>query len=139
MSGGCGVAHRARAVPPALATTASALVFTQVSAGSSHTCGVTSDNRLYCWGANNNGRVGDGTKTDRLVPVPIGGALRFRQVSPGFFSTCAVTTDYRAYCWGENDTGQLGDGTLSSHLTPVPVTGGICSASCRTPGPTPAP
>jgi alpha-tubulin suppressor-like RCC1 family protein len=110
-------------VSPALATTASTLVFAQVSAGRDHTCGVTSDSRLYCWGLNS-GAVGDGTTINRLVPVPVGGALRFRQVSAGWNSTCAVTTDNRAYCWGDNFFGELGDGTTSNRLTPTAVTGG---------------
>ena len=109
---------------PTLATTASALVFTRTSAGYQHSCGVTSDNRLYCWGYNGFGAVGDGTTTDRLVPVPVGGALRFRQVSAGFGITCAVTTDDRAYCWGHNDLGTLGDGTTTARLVPTRVTGG---------------
>ncbi len=108
---------------PAVATTASTLVFAQVSAGRDHTCGVTSDSRLYCWGLNS-GAVGDGTTINRLVPVPVGGALRFRQVSAGWNSTCAVTTDNRAYCWGDNFLGELGDGTTSNRLTPTAVTGG---------------
>jgi len=38
---------------PALATASpQALSFRQLSAGYRHTCGVTSDNRAYCWGAN---------------------------------------------------------------------------------------
>jgi alpha-tubulin suppressor-like RCC1 family protein len=109
---------------PAVATTASTLVFAQVSAGRDHTCGVTSDNRLFCWGYNPDGAVGDGTSTNRLVPVPIGGALRFRQVSAGWVSTCAVTTDNRAYCWGDNFYGELGNGSTSNRLTPAAVTGG---------------
>jgi alpha-tubulin suppressor-like RCC1 family protein len=110
---------------PALATTASALVFAQLSAGNAHTCGVTSDNRLYCWGANLDGELGDGTTTKRLVPVPVGGTLRFRQVSAGGQNTCGVTTDNRAYCWGFNLLGTVGDGTTTGpRLTPVPVTGG---------------
>jgi alpha-tubulin suppressor-like RCC1 family protein len=63
---------------PALATTAASLVFAQVSAGSVHTCGVTSDNRLFCWGDNTGGQLGDGTMANRFAPVPVGGALRFR-------------------------------------------------------------
>lgn len=107
--------------PPALATTSSPLVFTQLSAGNwAHTCGLTSDGRLYCWGENGQGAVGDGTRTDRLVPVPVGGVLRFRQVSAGFDATCAVTTDNHAYCWGAAPG--VGDGL---HLTPAPVVGGI--------------
>jgi alpha-tubulin suppressor-like RCC1 family protein len=109
---------------PALATTAATLVFTQLSAGNAHTCGVTSDNRLYCWGANLDGELGDGTTTMRLVPVPIGGALRFRQVSAGGFITCGITTADRAYCWGSNFLGAVGDGTTTGpRLTPVPVAG----------------
>jgi alpha-tubulin suppressor-like RCC1 family protein len=109
---------------PELATTASTLVYSQVSVGVGHSCAVASDGRLFCWGRNGEGELGDGTRTDRLVPVPIGGALRFRQVSAGFFSTCAVTTSYRAYCWGDNRYGQLGDGTTTSRLSPAAVAGG---------------
>jgi alpha-tubulin suppressor-like RCC1 family protein len=105
-----------------------ALSFWQVSAGANHTCGITSDRRLYCWGANYNGQVGDGTsgaENSRSRPVPVGGALRFRQVSAGRGYTCAVTTDNLVYCWGWNDFGQLGDGTKSfPRPTPAPVAGG---------------
>lgn len=110
---------------PALATTtASALAFYQVSAGLTHTCGVTTTNRAYCWGNNGLGQLGDGTTTQRSKPVAVAGALRFRQVSAGDYHTCGVTTDYRAYCWGRNDDGTLGDGTETNRLTPVRVAGG---------------
>src|SRR5262249_24494437 len=105
------------------AATASTLVFTQVSAGLNHNCGVTSDGRIFCWGRNDNGKLGDGTTTDRFGPVPVAGSLRFRQVSAGYLDTCAVTTSNRAYCWGDNRFGQLGDGTTTSHLTPTAVAG----------------
>lgn len=98
--------------------------FIQLSAGNQHTCGVATDNRAYCWGWNSDGQLGDGTTTNRLTPVAIGGTLRFRQVSASFASTCGVTTDFRAYCWGTNDIGQLGDGSNSQRLVPVPVAGG---------------
>jgi len=110
---------------PALATTATtALAFYQVSAGYDRTCGVTTDNRAYCWGFNGEGQLGDGTTTDRLTPVAVAGGLRFRQVSAGVAASCGVTTDYRAYCWGANELGELGDGTTTQRLTPVPVAGG---------------
>jgi alpha-tubulin suppressor-like RCC1 family protein len=108
------------------ATTAAttALAFEQVSAGGSHTCGVTTDSRLYCWGWNYNGQLGDGTTTSRPRPVAVGGALRFRLVSAGGGSTCGITTDYRLYCWGWNLRGQLGDGTTVDRLTPVAIATG---------------
>ena len=94
---------------PALATTASALVFAQVSAGVPAYLRRDLGQSALLLGDNSEAEVGDGTTTNRLVPVPVGGALRFRQVSAGFDSTCAVTTDNRAYCWGAT-AGQLGDG-----------------------------
>lgn len=109
---------------PALASaTTQPLAFYQVTAGGDQSCGVTADNRLYCWGYNNHGQVGDGTQTDRLRPVPIASNLRFRQVSAGDLYTCAVTTDYQAYCWGQN-YGALGDGTITERHLPVKVVGG---------------
>jgi alpha-tubulin suppressor-like RCC1 family protein len=112
-------------VGPALATTATtALAFYQVAVGVLHTCGVTTDRRLYCWGHNLEGELGDGTTTMRLTPVLVKGGHRFRQVSAGFSHTCGVTTEYRAYCWGSNFEGALGDGTTINRLTPVLVTGG---------------
>jgi len=85
--------------------------FRQVSAGSGHTCGVTTDGHLYCWGKNGYGQLGDGTTTWRTRPVPVVGDLSFRQVSAGERHTCGVTTQDRVYCWGNNGYGQLGDGT----------------------------
>jgi alpha-tubulin suppressor-like RCC1 family protein len=99
------------------------LRFLRVSAGSYHTCGVTTDYRLYCWGGNG-GRLGDGTTDDRASPGPVAGARQFRAVAAGYFHTCAVTTDDRAFCWGSNKFGQLGDGTTIQRLTPVAVAGG---------------
>lgn len=110
---------------PELAVASSpALVFRQISAGGRHTCGLTSDNRAYCWGYNVYGQLGDGTTTRRLRPVPVGGGLRFNQVSAGGAYTCGVTTGDRAYCWGQNSIGSLGDGTRTHRRMPVPVAGG---------------
>jgi alpha-tubulin suppressor-like RCC1 family protein len=116
-----------------LAETAAAvtpLAFRQISAGTgnAHTCGVTADNQLYCWGTNNAGQLGDGTTTRRLRPVPVAGSRTYRHVSAGYDFTCAVSTGDRAFCWGVNtghDGGQLGDGTtVARRLIPVAVLGG---------------
>jgi hypothetical protein len=65
-----------------------------VSAGYNHTCGVTSENRVYCWGFNFDGELGDGTgyptNIERLTPVPVAVARRFIQVWAGKDYTCAI-------------------------------------------------
>jgi alpha-tubulin suppressor-like RCC1 family protein len=104
---------------------AGGLSFRQISAGYYHSCGVTTDNRAYCWGRG--GNLGDGTAMSRARPVPVAGGLRFRQVSAGWEHTCGVTTDDRVYCWGDNVFGQLGNGTTGEigypGLSPVAVMG----------------
>jgi alpha-tubulin suppressor-like RCC1 family protein len=112
-------------VPALAATMSGALAFHQVSGGWRHTCGVTADNRAYCWGRNLEGQLGNGTTNVFIAtPVAVLGTLQFRQISAGSHATCAVTTDNRAYCWGSNTVGQLGDGTTAGHYRPAPVAGG---------------
>ena len=118
--------------PPALATAAiTALSFYQLSAGKGlHSCGVTIDSYAYCWGSNEDGQLGDGTRIDRLRPVAVVGGLRFRQISAGVRSTCGVTTDFHAYCWGGDVSGQLTYGSI----VPVPVAGGRLFRTVETSG-----
>lgn len=54
---------------------AGGLQFVQLSVGDNHSCGVTADGAVYCWGANGEGQIGDGTQDDRWDPTPV--------VSPG--------------------------------------------------------
>lgn len=83
----------------------------EVSAGNAHTCGRTPSGVAYCWGANADGRLGDGNAgVDSDVPVAVATDLRFVQLSAGGSHTCGVTPDDRVHCWGNNDSGQLGDG-----------------------------
>jgi alpha-tubulin suppressor-like RCC1 family protein len=103
------------------------LRFRQVSAGTYHTCGVTTDFQAYCWGSNADGSLGDGTTTDRVTPVPVAGGHQFRLVDAGDAHTCGVSyPDNLAYCWGVNSRGAIGDGvlTLGKRLTPSAVAGG---------------
>ncbi|MFL5460793.1 MAG: RCC1 domain-containing protein [Gemmatimonadales bacterium] len=100
------------------------LRFDFVSAGYVHTCAIHLSDAAWCWGNNDNGRLGDGTTIERPWPTPVQGGLLFRRIAAGGFHTCGVTMDSRAYCWGRNEQGQLGDGTLSSRHKPVEVAGG---------------
>jgi alpha-tubulin suppressor-like RCC1 family protein len=100
-------------------------LFRQVETGTGHTCGITSpDNRLFCWGDNSSGQLGDGSVSRRLTPVPVLSDLQFSQVTAGGVHTCALSTTGRAFCWGLNTSGQLGDSTNATRRTrPVPVVG----------------
>jgi alpha-tubulin suppressor-like RCC1 family protein len=99
--------------------------FAQLSGGQDqNTCGVTVDSRIFCWGRNHHGQLGDGTTGTRLRPVAVTTSLSFQQVSSGWEHACGITAAHKAYCWGNNGIGALGDGTTDDHHTPVAVAGG---------------
>jgi len=50
------------------------LRFTLLSAGGQHTCGLTTNGALYCWGRNYDRELGDGTATKRAVPTLVAGS-----------------------------------------------------------------
>ena len=98
-----------------------------VVAGFSHTCAVTNTGGLKCWGENFAGMLGDGTPTDRTVPVdviagpmlpPLSGAVA---VAPAQSHTCGLLSGGAVKCWGF--AGLLGNGMLVTMETPVDVIG----------------
>lgn len=86
-------------------------LFVAATAGGYHTCAITLEGRLLCWGMNQLGQLGDGTDQSRGVPTPVSSSSTFGQVAGGNLFTCALTSDGAASCWGTNDSGQLGVGT----------------------------
>ncbi|HSW59177.1 MAG TPA: hypothetical protein VLJ60_00145, partial [bacterium] len=95
--------------------------YIKVSAGASHTCILSEAGKIYCFGNNANGQLGDGTTEMRLTPVALNSDKVFKSVSAGFEHTCAVDDKDEAYCWGGNIVGQLGTGNKESSLIPVKV------------------
>ena len=82
---------------------------TQVSAGGGHACLVRTDDSLWCWGRNDRGQIGDGTRTPRAQPVRVAAIEEVAAVAAGDLHTCAITTGAAVFCWGAGDSGQLGE------------------------------
>ena len=112
---------------PALVQTGG-LVFTKISTGANHSCGLTAAGAAYCWGYNFYGQLGNNTTTNSSTPVAVSGPLVFASIEAGYLHTCGVTTanataaiDRQVYCWGNNDYGQLGNATNTQSSIPVRV------------------
>src|SRR6185295_4934700 len=81
------------------------------------------DGTARCWGNNQWGQLGDGTKTSRSTPVAVQGLTGAVAVSAGGTAACALLADHTVACWGDNSEGALGNGTFVSSSTPVAVPG----------------
>lgn len=100
--------------------------FRRVMAGSGFDCGLTDAGRVYCWGRNERGQLGDGTSgADRPGAGPVAGTLRFSELgrlSGTNGHACALSMAGTAYCWGNNWRRQLGAGRgVDSLFIPVPT------------------
>ncbi|MBL8620098.1 MAG: hypothetical protein JNK64_02315 [Myxococcales bacterium] len=91
----------------------------EIETGASATCARMSSGAVACWGRNNYGQLGDGTTTNRSLPVAASGISTAVDVAVGDNHACAVTSNTRVRCWGMNLMGQLGDGTQTARSTPV--------------------
>ncbi|MBY6242728.1 chromosome condensation regulator RCC1 [Methylosinus sp. Sm6] len=114
---GDGTSRRLHYTPLAVKGLSSGVV--AIAAGHVHTCALTSSGAVKCWGRNNYGQLGDGTRTGRRAPVDVA-TLSNSVVAIGTGSrhSCAVTSAGDGKCWGSNYDGQLGDGSKTDRLTP---------------------
>ena len=93
------------------------------AAGAYHSLAVREDGTVWAWGCNMNGRLGDGTETDRHLPVQVKGLEKAVAVAAGVKHSLALCADGTVWAWGDNLYGALGDGTNVEELAPVRVPG----------------
>jgi alpha-tubulin suppressor-like RCC1 family protein len=101
--------NSAQALPP--------VVYTDVTTGSRHACGVLTTGSVQCWGANSSGQLGNNSSTVSSTAVDVIGVSNAVAVAAGGAHSCALIADGRVMCWGVNISGQLGDGTTTSRPT----------------------
>lgn len=83
--------------------------YVSISGSANSSCAVGRSGRVYCWGANDFGQLGDGSTKSSSTPIPIKSDQRFSSVSIGFHGGCGLTVNGKIHCWGRNSLGLMGD------------------------------
>ncbi|GAA0794253.1 RCC1 domain-containing protein [Spirilliplanes yamanashiensis] len=97
---------------------------TDVAAGDRSTCAVAeAARRVWCWGSDADGQLGDGGGTPATVPAPVpvtlpAGTGVFQRVTIGRAHACAHTDTPDVWCWGADGSGQLGNGPAGPATAP---------------------
>lgn len=86
--------------------------FETIGLGFQYGCGLDVDGRAWCWGLNNYGQLGNGTRVDSDHPVLVSGDHRFVTLTVGRHGACGSSVAMMVYCWG---------GDPNSPSTEVPV------------------
>jgi len=77
--------------------------------------------KLFSWGSNYGGALGDGTATDRSSPVQIGALTTWATPNTSSFCCIATKSDGTLWSWGYNSNGQLGLGDVVNRSSPVQI------------------
>lgn len=126
---GDGLDHDSTSIPSPVA---GGHVFTQITAGASHTCAIDADADAWCWGANLDGRLGTGSTVARATPHRVRGdpndpdpvrqaGLKWALLDAGVAHTCGIDTGGVGWCFGRGDRGRIGNGEGLARTFPVPV------------------
>jgi alpha-tubulin suppressor-like RCC1 family protein len=95
-----------------------------VMLGPQASCAVA-NHRLYCWGDDFYGQLGDGSMTLSRTLRSIPFSADVLSVGIGYSFACALLVNGEVWCWGKrNSEGQLGDDSTVGHFPPqkVPIT-----------------
>ena len=106
---------------------------THIAAGFAHALATDSEGKVYAWGGNFHGALGNGSLVHSSRPVAIAAVpamagQKVIQVTAGLNHSLALTSEGRVFAWGRNDMGQLGRHTYNYESQPVEVnTEGVLS------------
>lgn len=91
----------------------------KVACGRSHTLAITNDYKVWAWGLNGHGQLGDDSTKNRSAPVRVKlEADKVIDIAGGGYHSLALDSEGKVYAWGLGQSGRLGLG--ESNLEHVP-------------------
>jgi hypothetical protein len=117
------------------AASAAGLDIAEVAADTGRTCVRRNSGEVACWGANDQGQIGDGTRVNSLVAVPAEGIDDATQIAIDDRSTCALRANGRVACWGASPESSADAGSLLPVDMPglssiIELRGGVLGTYC---------
>ena len=99
----------------------------EIASGARHSLAIDSSGKVYAWGHNGSGQLGNNSTVNALTPVAVQAPAdkNIIQVSGSGWlgaSSSALASDGTVYSWGRGFDGQLGDGTNNDSSVPVITT-----------------
>lgn len=105
--------------------------FTALASGPDHMLALDSTGRLWAWGSNTHGELGNGQTTDSNAPVRVSSLVNIIKIDCGFHYCAALDNAGTLWGWGLNDRFQLGQATTATAVTaPVEILSGVTDFSC---------
>ena len=92
---------------------------TAIAAGNDHTLALGADGRVWSWGKNDKGQLGDGSTVSRAAPAAVNAVTQVTDLAAGQNFSLVLAGSGEVYAWGQNDFGQLGSGSTQSSAVPV--------------------
>lgn len=94
-----------------------------ISCGAYHSLVLTDSGRVYSFGNNIFGQLGDDSNETSFKPSEINGLIDHKVVaiSCGFYHSMALTEEGFVYSWGHNSYGQLGVGNNDNSCQPIRI------------------
>ncbi|GAB2994012.1 RCC1 domain-containing protein [Saccharothrix stipae] len=86
-----------------------------------HSLALDAHGKVWSWGNNTHGELGDGTFVQRTNPVQVTSLTNVVQVSGGLACSLAVHWTGKVFAWGANSHGQLGNGGTTGQNKPEAV------------------
>jgi alpha-tubulin suppressor-like RCC1 family protein len=99
-----------------------------VAVGTAAYAVIDTDGQVWTWGANWNGRLGDGTTTSRYIPARVKRSAApddyltgIVSIAAGGGTMAAIDADGTIWTWGAGVNGALGNGAIDDKSYPVQV------------------
>lgn len=86
------------------------VLFKKIKVYDDHACGLSNQDKLYCWGSNRKGKLGLNNLDSTFAPSPVIGIGEVLDFDLGLDHTCAIKKEGlsgRLFCWGSNNFGQI--------------------------------